>query len=324
MPAVFFYDPVYTDGLSPEARFPRDRYREVHSALARRGVDKRAEVRPSPEVELADLHLAHTPGYVQAFMSGQLEERAARRIGLRPWTERIVERTLRILGGSVAAVHALYREQLSAAGNLAGGTHHAFADEGSGYCVFNDIAVAARVAQRDHGVERIAVIDLDVHQGDGTAAIFAEDPSVHTVSVHCARNFPFRKENSDVDLSLPEKAGDEPYLEATTRALDAVAAYAPELLVYQAGVDALAEDHLGRLQVSQEALRERNERVFRWAEDREVPVLVLMGGGYARPLHHTVEALADVFERAAEQGRRTRGSGEISPDAWESGRRGGP
>lgn len=299
MTAVYFYDPVYTDGLSLQARFPRDRYRAVRAALADRGVDRQADFRASPEVDRADLELAHSAGYIDAFLGGHLEEAAARRIGLRPWTDRIVERTLRILGGSVAATHALFREGHRRAGNLAGGTHHAFADAGAGYCVFNDIAVAARVAQRDHPVERVAVVDLDVHQGDGTAEIFANDQSVLTVSVHCDRNFPFRKAASDLDIGLPEAAGDEPYLAATDQAIAAAEGFRPDLLIFQAGVDALAADHLGKLTVSRAGLKARNEKVLGWGKTHAVPTLILMGGGYGRPLQDTVDALADLFEHAA-------------------------
>lgn len=301
--ALFFYDPVYTDGLSPEARFPRDRYRSVRAALSKRRVDQRAEIRSSPKAKVRDLELAHDRDYIERFLAGELDDRAARRIGLRPWTARIQERTLRILGGSVAAVHALFEENRSCTGNLAGGTHHAFADQGAGYCVFNDIAVAARVAQRDHRVQRVSVVDLDVHQGDGTAEIFAGDSTVQTLSVHCERNFPFKKAKSDLDIGLPEGAGDAAYLEATERALAAARGFKPSLVIYQAGVDAHAADHLGKLEVSREGLRQRNELVIRTAQAYGIPLLVLMGGGYARPLHHTVEALADVFEQASALGR---------------------
>jgi acetoin utilization deacetylase AcuC-like enzyme len=298
---VIFYDPVYTDGLSPEARFPRDRYREVREALEGRGVDARARFAPSPVCAEADLHLVHEPAYVTAFLEGALDARAARRIGLRPWTDRIGERTLKILGGSVAATHALLSEHAGVAGNLAGGTHHAFRGEGAGYCVFNDVAVCARVAMRDHGVERVLVLDLDVHQGDGTAAIFEDEPRVFTCSLHCQENFPFRKQRSDLDIALPKGTGDAGYLDALDRVLSRTfTRHRPELLIYQAGVDPLAEDRLGRLELTREGLQERNARVYAEARARGIPTLVLMGGGYAEPLEPTVTALADVFEQAVD------------------------
>ena len=318
MPAALYYDPVYTDGLSPEARFPRERYRLLRAELGRRGVDARTPIRPSPPVAIADLLTAHDPAYVEAFLEGRLDEAAARRIGLRPWTDRIVERTLKILGGSVAATRALFEEGLDRAGNLAGGTHHAFGADGAGYCVFNDVAVAARVAQRDHGIQRVLVVDLDVHQGDGTAALFADDPSVFTFSIHCARNFPFRKQRSDLDVALPDDTEDEAYLSALDahlpRLLDEVS---PQLVIYQAGVDPLAEDHLGRMALSRRGLDARNRRVLASTRERAMPLLVLMGGGYARPIERSVEALGDLFEAVAE-------SDEATPPASAPGLPGRP
>ncbi len=297
--SIFFYDPVYTDGLSPEARFPRDRYRGVRAVLRRRGVDDVADIRDSPPCALADLLLAHDADYVSAFLEGRLDPRIARRIGLRPWTDRIVERTLKILGGSVAATHALLGGGAAVAGNLAGGTHHAFRATGAGYCVFNDIAVAAEVARRDYGIDRVLVVDLDVHQGDGTAAIYENDPSVFTFSVHCAENFPLRKQRSDLDVPVPQGTGDAGYLSALEEVLDPLFADpAPQLVIFQAGVDGLAEDHLGRLQLSRAGLKARNELVYRAARRAGAPTLVLMGGGYSRPIEHTIEALGDVFEQA--------------------------
>ena len=302
MAALLYYDPVYTDGLSPEARFPRQRYAGVRAALAERNVDARAPVIDSPLCAIDDLLLVHEARYVEAFLAGRLDERMARRIGLRPWTDRIVERTLKILGGTVAATHALLDGPLAFAGHLAGGTHHAFADAGAGYCVFNDLAVAARVAQRDHGVERVLIVDLDVHQGDGTASIFADDPDVFTFSLHCAENFPFRKQHSDVDIALPAGTGDTTYLEALQTVLPALAdRHAPDVILYQAGVDPLDADHLGRFRVSREGLQQRNAMVYDLAASRDLPLLITMGGGYARPIERSVEALADVFEQAVER-----------------------
>lgn len=297
--AAFWYHPVYTEGLSPEARFPRDRYVKVRSELARRGVDRRAELRDSPLAEREDLLTVHDPDYVDRFLSGRLDEAMARRIGLRPWTARIQERTLRIIGGTVAATQAVLGEGYSVAGNLAGGTHHAFADAGAGYCVFNDLAVAAAVARRDFGVRRVLVLDLDVHQGDGTAAIFEREPEVFTFSIHGERNFPFRKRRSDLDVALPDGTTDTTYLDALdTHLPKALEQARPELVLLQAGVDPLAEDALGRMALTRAGLAERNRRVLE--RTRGLPRVVTMGGGYARPIERTVEALGDLFEAAAE------------------------
>lgn len=300
MPLPLYYHRLYTDGLHPDVRFPRDRYAKLRAALSEKSIDRRADIRESPLAAREDLELVHTHRYVEDFLTQQLDRSVARRIGLRPWTPEIVDRTLRILGGSVAALHALFREEAGAAGNLAGGTHHAFAHEGAGYCVFNDLAVAARVAQRDHAVTRIGILDLDVHQGDGTAAIFREDPSIFTTSVHCAVNFPFRKQTSDFDLALEAGSTDGAYLEATHKSLEAIIARQPELVIFQAGVDALAADHLGKLSVTQGGLRKRNQLVFEATRAAKVPILILMGGGYARPIEHTVDAFVDLFEAAAD------------------------
>lgn len=303
---MFYYHSVYTDGISPNARFPRDRYAKLRAELTRREVDQIANIRTSPSVGLEDLFTVHTPNYVHTFLEGQLDERIIRRIGLRPWTPQIVERTLLLIGGTVAATHALFQETLAFAGNLAGGTHHAFASEGSGYCVFNDIAVAARVAQRDHKVKRVLVIDLDVHQGDGTADIFSDDPSVFTVSLHGEKNFPFRKKVSDIDVPLPDKTTDSTYLKALDQALkQAWTQVQPDFIIYQAGVDSLMEDHLGRLALTREGLHTRNQKVMDLAQKHHIPTLVLMGGGYAKPIEHTVDALADLFDLAAQRALHT-------------------
>ena len=298
---VLFYDCVYSDGLSPEARFPGQRYRLVREELTRRGLERTARFIDSPLCSVDDLLTVHAPDYVDAFIEGRLDERMVRRIGLRPWTDRIRERTLKILGATVAATHTLFTEPVDFAGNLAGGTHHAFRDRGAGYCVFNDIAVAARVAQRDHGITRILIVDLDVHQGDGTAAIFDGDPTVFTFSLHCAENFPLRKETSDLDVALPSGSTDETYLAALADVLPGLFDdHRPELVIFQAGVDPLKADHLGRLELSRAGLHRRNKMVYALVGQYRIPTLILMGGGYARPIERTVEALADVFEQAVE------------------------
>jgi len=288
-----WYHPIYTEGIDPSARFPRERYRATRQALACRNAALAVE--EAPQADTADLLLCHGRSYVEAFLEGRLDERIERRIGLRPWTPRIQERTRRIFGATMAAARwALAHRTWT--GNLAGGTHHAFRDEGSGYCVFNDVAAAAVLAAR-RGL-RTLVVDLDVHQGDGTAALLGDVPEAFTFSMHCAQNFPFRKQQSDLDVALPAQTGDENYLETLGAHLPRlVAEHDPDFIVYQAGVDPLAEDRLGRLALSRDGLRRRNEIIFEAVGRR--PLVVTMGGGYAEPITVTAEAHADVFEQAA-------------------------
>jgi acetoin utilization deacetylase AcuC-like enzyme len=240
----------------------------------------------------------HDEAFVRAFVEGTLDQDAVRAIGFRPWTEDFVDRALTIAGGSLAAFRDVF-DGAAVAGNLAGGTHHAFADHGGGYCVFNDVALGA-AASLEVGFKSVGIVDLDVHQGDGTASLMAGRDDVFTLSVHCAENYPFRKESSDLDIGVPEGAGDARYLSAVDEGLAAVEAWGPELIIFQAGVDSLAEDDLGRLEVSRGGLRRRNRRVFELARHQNVPVVVLMGGGYAEPIEASVAAHADVFEAAVD------------------------
>ena len=256
--------------------------------------------REAEALPVEDLTLAHDPGYVGSFLDGTLDERAVRRIGLRPWTEAIVERTLLLTNGTVEATRHVV-ENGGIGGNLAGGTHHAYADFGSGYCIFNDLALAARMAQRDYeAVRRVLVLDLDVHQGDGTAAIFERDPTVRTVSLHCGKNFPFRKMRSDLDVPLEPGTKDDAYLATLRRVLDEeFEQFPPDLVLYQAGVDGLAADRLGHLCLSREGLRRRNSLVFEAARGADAPVVVTMGGGYAEPIEASAAAHVDLFRQAA-------------------------
>lgn len=298
---ALWYSPIYTNGLDPEARFPRERYRLVKDALSVGPERGAIEFREPGLMDPEDLHLAHDPDYVWDFLNGTLDDSMVRRIGLRPWTKVIVERTLILTGGTIEAMQYAVSAN-GFAGNMGGGTHHAYHDYGSGYCIFNDLAVAARIAQRDFGVDQIAILDLDVHQGDGTAAIFEEDPSVTTVSFHCGKNFPFRKMRSDFDVALEEGTGDAEYLEGVERFLAReLAAMNLDLLFFQAGVDALETDRLGRLSLSREGMRRRNELVFDFARAKGIPLVITMGGGYGEPIETSVAAHADLFQGAAQR-----------------------
>ena len=302
-----WYHPLYTDGIHPDARFPRDRYVRLLERLKNpvRSQDERTSTEGQPSFQfrtpqpIARQHLllAHDVDYVDRFLAGNLTQKEMKRIGLTPWTEAMVQRTLVLMGGALEATeHAVQFGGLTA--NMAGGTHHAHRGFGSGYCVFNDLAVCAVHALNNLDINNVAVLDLDVHQGDGTATVLDRVNGALTVSVHCATNFPFRKSRSDHDLAVPPESGDVAYLEAVELALDLCFEHQPELLLFQAGVDALATDSLGKLNVTREGMKRRNDLVFERAIACGIPVVVFMGGGYAKPLTHTVDAFDDLFTQA--------------------------
>jgi acetoin utilization deacetylase AcuC-like enzyme len=220
-----------------------------------------------------------------------------RRIGF-PWSEGLVHRTLASTGGTLAATRVAL--DTGVAGTVAGGTHHAFRNEGSGFCVFNDLAVAAEWARHNRGIHRIAIVDLDVHQGDGTAAIFQNDPGVFTLSLHGARNFPFRKQQSRMDVEFADQTPGSEYLPALRSALEHIWEFQPELVFFQSGVDGLVTDRLGRLALTLADLAERDQTVLSGVRRREIPVVITMGGGYSDPLERTVEAHAQTFRIAAD------------------------
>ena len=293
-----WYHPLYTDGIHPEARFPRDRYQRLLDRFETTGASQAMHITQPQPVDTSLLLLAHDADYVDRFLAGELTDKEEKRIGLTPWTPAMIERTLVLMGGAVEATeHAVQTGGFS--GNMAGGTHHAHRNFGSGYCVFNDLAVCALHALEHLGVERVAIVDLDVHQGDGTATMLADEPRACTISVHCSTNFPFRKSVSDHDLPVPPESGDAVYLNTVREALDLCEAFEPELILYQAGVDGLEADALGRLNVSREGMRQRNHLVFETAEALGVPLVVFMGGGYAKPIDASLDAFYDLFTDAA-------------------------
>ncbi|WP_457329615.1 histone deacetylase family protein [Rhizobacter sp. P5_C2] len=272
-------------------RFPMQKYRLLREAAES---EPGLRLQEAPVATDGELALAHTPDYVTSVSEGTLSAAAQREIGF-PWTPRMVERSRRSVGATIAAARAALADGIAA--NLAGGTHHAYADKGGGYCVFNDVAVAARLMQaewhRHHrALLRIAVIDLDVHQGNGTAAIFRDDPTVFTLSLHGERNFPFRKEASDLDVALPDGCHDAEYLAALDAALGELwrrhAPDAPGLVFYLAGADPHEGDRLGRLKLTSAGLAERDRRVFRATRERRIPVAISMAGGYGREIADTV------------------------------------
>lgn len=230
---------------------------------------------------------AHLPAYVRRVQAGELTAQEQRRIGF-PWSPQMVERSRRSAGATIAACRAALADGLAA--NLAGGTHHAFADYGAGYCVFNDSAVAARAMQAEGRARRVLVVDCDVHQGDGTAAILRDDPSITTFSIHGAGNFPFRKQQSDRDIELPDHTEDAAYLDALEPALaELIEAARPDLAIYLAGADPYFDDRLGRLALTKAGLAERDRLVLHYLRRSGVPCAITMAGGYARTITDTVD-----------------------------------
>lgn len=289
--------PLYTEGIHPAARFPRDRYQKITAHLAELGSNL-IELKQAPLASQQVIERVHDPLYVSRFLSGEMSEKECRKIGLRPWTPLLIPRTLHIMGGALAALQDVMQWGGFAA-NLAGGTHHAHRDWGSGFCVFNDLALCAKIALEDHALSRLAILDLDVHQGDGTATILSDTSAAFTCSIHCEANFPFQKQKSDLDIPLAVAAGDEEYLDAVDQALKAIAQFMPSLLLFQAGVDALASDTLGRLNVTQIGMKERNDRVLSFCLTHKIPCVIFMGGGYSHPIEESVQAFANLFTATA-------------------------
>jgi acetoin utilization deacetylase AcuC-like enzyme len=291
-----FYSDHFVLPLPEEHRFPMVKYSMLRERVAKAGVCGPEEMRVPRPVSDAEILRSHEESYLRRVVDGTLTEKEMRRIGF-PWSERMVERSRRASGGTLGACLAALEEGFAA--NLAGGTHHAFADRGEGYCVFNDSAIAARAVQAEGLVERVVVVDTDVHQGNGTAAILGGDPSVFTFSIHGARNFPFRKEQSDLDVALPDGADDGEYLDALEGALEkALDKSGAQLAIYLAGADPYEDDRLGRLRVSKEGLAERDRLVLESCRERGIPVAVTMAGGYAREVDDTVDIHFQSIERA--------------------------
>lgn len=283
-----FYSDRFALPLPEGHRFPMAKYSLLRQqALAQGILNARQLVEPQAVTE-EELTLVHTPVYVSSVLGGTLSPQAMRRIGF-PWSPALVERSRRSVGGTLCAGRAALQDGVAV--NLAGGTHHAFPDYGAGFCVFNDVAVAARALQREGAVRRVVVLDCDVHQGDGTAAIFLGDPAVFTFSIHGARNYPFRKQCSDLDIELEDGTEDAVYLQALQRGVERALELAhADLAFYLAGADPFVGDRLGRLALTKEGLATRDWIVLEMCRQRGVPVAVVMAGGYA----HQIQDIVDI------------------------------
>lgn len=263
-----------------------------------------------------DLRRVHDADYVARVREGRLTPDEQRRIGF-PWSPQMVERSRRSVGATLDAARAALQDGVAA--NLAGGTHHAFRDRGEGYCVFNDVAVAAVTLLETGRVRQVAVLDLDVHQGNGTAAIFSGDRRVFTCSLHGAANFPFRKEHSDLDVPMPDGIGDDDYIAQLGPALSAVLAVGPDLLFYVAGADPYEGDRLGRMRLSEAGLRRRDAIVLGRCFAERVPVAVSMAGGYAADLDAIARIHAGTIAEAAQCAQLWRRATPWPPSPWPSG-----
>jgi acetoin utilization deacetylase AcuC-like enzyme len=300
-----FYTDHYVLPLPPGHRFPMQKYSLLRQCVMQAGLSEGEALREPHAATDKEILRAHDADYLRRVVSGELTPAEARRIGF-PWTPQMVERSRRSAGATIEACRAALEEGIGV--NLAGGPHHAFRDHGEGYCVLNDSAIAALAMQAEGRARRIAILDCDVHQGNGTASILANDPTVFTFSIHGARNFPFRKETSDLDIELPDGTGDADYLEALERGVShALSAAQPELAIYLAGADPYRDDRLGRLALSKEGLRARDRMVLDLCRTACLPLAIVMAGGYARNISDTVDIhfstveVAAHFQRAAQQ-----------------------
>ena len=319
-----FYADNFVLPLPDGHRFPMAKYKLLRDRVVQElpGV----MMVQAPAASDGELALAHNPDYIAAIAHGSLAAPAQREIGF-PWSLAMAERARRSVGATVAAARVVLglesgwpeQESVGMAANMAGGTHHAYAHKGGGFCVFNDVAVAARLMQAEWARYfkhtrpplQVAIIDLDVHQGNGTASIFACDASVFTLSLHGEKNFPFRKEASDLDVELPDGCRDAQYLEALEQALDELhRRFQPGLVLYLAGADPFEGDRLGRLKLSYDGLEARDRRVFDWAWQRRIPLAFCMAGGYGVKIDETVQVQVNTYRVAFEYWQKWRSSGQ--------------
>ena len=296
MTTPLVFHPIYSQLDLPERhRFPIEKYVGIRDELLNRGVEASRFVTPSP-VELSFLTAYYDPDYVDALSTGALDKKAMRRIGF-PWSQQLIERTRTAVAGTcLTAKLALDHGK---ALNLTGGYHHAFADFGSGFCLFNDLYLAAKTMQQTPSVENVLIVDLDVHQGDGTAKLAENDRDIFTLSIHGEKNFPHRKQRSDIDIGLDKGTADDEYLTTLEQALTMVMRqFQPDAIIYDAGVDVHVNDDLGHLHISTQGVYERDTQVFALAERLGVPIAAVIGGGYQRDIAALVEVHIQLYRAA--------------------------
>ncbi len=281
-----FYTPRYYADIGPGHVFPIRKFELVRDRLLAEGTLEPAEIVEPAPAPLEDVLLVHTTDYVSRLCSGNLTTKESRRLGL-PWSESLVQRSFYAVGGTLAATRASLAAGYSS--NLAGGTHHSFSDRGEGFCVLNDVAIAIHAMRARKLFQRAAIVDCDVHQGNGTATIFAGDDDTFTFSIHGANNYPLFKAQSTLDVELADDTSDTEYLDTLAKHLPSVFGADPEIVFYLAGADPYKGDKLGRLALSIDGLRERDAYVLRECYEREVPIVTVMSGGYGKDINDTIE-----------------------------------
>lgn len=293
--ARYAYVDVHAVPLPPGHRFPMEKYRRAREILLAEGTLRPTQLSVPSLCPRETLERVHRTDYVDRVLRGDLDAAEVRRIGF-PWSPALVRRSRSSVGGTLAAARSALREGIG--GSFAGGTHHAYAERGEGFCLFNDVAVTTRELQASGLARRVAIVDCDVHQGNGTAAIFRGDASVFTLSLHGRNNWPFEKETSSMDIALEDGCGDDEYLGRLAEGLDAVLAFGPDLILYIAGVDVLESDRLGRLSLSRAGLVRREEAVLSLAHAQGTPIAVVFGGGYSEDVDAVADAHAEVIRVA--------------------------
>ena len=292
-----YYSPYYYAEIGEGHVFPIRKFELVKDKLLAEGTLRENEIVAPAPARVEDLLLVHTEDYITRLQDGTLTAKEIRKLGL-PWSESLVRRSFHAISGTINAARDAV--EFGIASNLAGGTHHAYPDRGEGFCVLNDVAVAIRVLQRERLAERFLIVDCDVHQGNGTAFIFRDDPAVFTFSMHGAKNYPLFKESSSLDIELADGTGDAEFLETLEEALPRIFLHDPDVVFYLGGADPFEKDKLGRLKLTMEGLRRRDETVLRFARERHTPIVTTMSGGYAADIEDTVEIHANTIRAVKE------------------------
>ena len=281
-----FYSPFYYADIGEGHVFPIKKFELVRDQLLEENTLSVSEIVEPKPADIKDVLLVHTEDYINRLRCGNLTAKEVRRLGL-PWSGSLVRRSFLAVSGTINAARSALQTGVSS--NLAGGTHHAFPDRGEGFCVLNDVAIAIRVLQRENFAKKFLVVDCDVHQGNGTAFIFQGEPEIFTFSMHGAKNYPLFKENSSLDIELPDKTSDAEFLETLSEALPRIFLNEPDIIFYLAGADPFEKDKLGRLNLTIEGLRQRDKLVLEYAKKLEIPIVTVMSGGYALNIRDTVE-----------------------------------
>ena len=287
-----FYSPYYYAEIGENHVFPIKKFELVRDKLLAEGTLHENEIIEPQSAKIEDLLLVHTEDYITRLCAGTLDKKEVRKLGL-PWSQSLVRRTFLAVSGTINA--AFCALETGIASNLAGGTHHSFPDRGEGFCVLNDVAVAVRVLQRENLASRFLIVDCDVHQGNGTAFIFQNEEEIFTFSMHGEKNYPLFKEKSNLDIELRDGTADAEYLETLSEALPRIFMHDPDVVFYLGGADPFEKDKLGRLKLTMEGLKKRDEMVLEFAKQRETPIVTTMSGGYAKDINDTVEIHANTI-----------------------------